>query len=254
VIAFRRQIAQTKAQLQTIPQRVAAVTVGTPQTAAAAMLRIEDVRTELDRLAALETRKSETLERYNKAQANFLPVAREYEQLSEQIGQLEKEQRLWQDNLGTVQMALAAERSGTRTHMEVVKAAGAVHRPVWPALWHVFTLAIGGGLAFGISLVIVMARLTRCFGSADEARSELGLPLLGVIGPILTPAARRLRAIRRYVLAPATIAVLLLITVLAATGVVMSTNYPGRYARIIEHLAPTTRAMWDGVQSLLGLI
>ena len=136
----------------------------------------------------------------------------------------------------------------------MVRAAAPVYRPVWPALWHVFGLAILGGVTFGIALAIVASRVTRCFDTAEEARGELGLPVLGVIGPILTPAARRLRAIRRYVLAPATVALLLLITVLAAAGVVMSTNYPGRYAQIIEHFAPTTRAMWNGVQNLLGLI
>ncbi|TFG74807.1 MAG: hypothetical protein E4H23_11525 [Chrysiogenales bacterium] len=194
------------------------------------------------------------LERYNTAQTHFLPVAREFGQLSGQIEQVDKEQRLWQSNLGAIQMALAAERSGTRTNLEVVRAAEPVYRPVWPALWHVFVLALGGGLAFGISLVIIAARLTRSFHSAEEARGELGLPILGVIGPILTPATRRLRAVRRYILAPATIALLLLIIVLAATGVVMSTHCPGRYAQILEHLAPTTRAMWQGVQNLLGLI
>jgi len=254
VAAALAQIAQTRAQLRSIPPKIGATGPGAPQSAAATMLRIENVRAELDRLAALEARKSEALKRYNKAQANFLPVARQYQQMSEQIAQIEAEQRLWQKNLGDVQMALAAERSGTRTNMEVVKAAGPVYRPTWPALWHVFVLAIGGGLAFGVSLVIVMSRLSRCFGSAEEARGELGLPVLGVVGPILSPAARRLRAIRRYALAPATVAVLMLITVLAAIGVVMSTHYPGRYAQILEHVAPTTQAMWDGVRSLLGLI
>jgi len=254
VVATQQQIAQVKAELQTTPHRIAADALADNPLGAAAMLQTEDVRGELDRLAALETRKYDMLQRYNKAQTNFMPVAREYEQLSAQIDHVDKEKRRWQSNLSDVDMALAAERSGTRTHLEVVRAAGPIYRPVWPALWHVFALALGGGLTFGITLVIVIARLSRGFSSAEEARGELGLPVLGVIGPILTPSARRLRAVRRYVLAPATAAVLLMVIILAAAGVVMSTHYPERYARILEHMAPTTRAMWQGVQDLLGLI
>jgi hypothetical protein len=121
-------------------------------------------------------------------------------------------------------------------------------------LWHVFGLALGGGVAFGTLLAIGMARLSRKFASGDEAQEMLGLPLLGAIGPIYSPSARRMRAIRRYVLAPAMACLLMVATVVAAAGVVMATNYPGKYAQVMEQVTPTTRAMWHGVQSLLGSI
>ncbi|NLF29254.1 MAG: hypothetical protein GX591_00035 [Planctomycetes bacterium] len=251
VIGLQQQLAEARAQLAALPRHIADDAADSPPSALA-MLRIEDVRMELERLDLAASRKREALERYTVAEANFLPVAREYQQLTEQIARIEKEQGLWQTNLSSVQMALAAERNGTRTQLEVVRAAAPVFRPSWPALWHVFTLALGGGASFAIALVIVMNHLARGFGSAEEARGELGLPVLGVVGPILTPAARRLRAIRRYVLAPATAALLLAVTVLAAAGVVMATRYPGRYAQMIEHMAPSARALWQGVQSLLG--
>ncbi len=256
VIRLTGHIAAAQATADRLPQRVeadmdpAVAAIGKTRTT----MQIEDVRAEWARLTTQENRMTAALGRYTTAQANFLPVAREFGRITNRLGELDKEKRMWQENQVKVQRALAAEKNGTRTHLEVIRAAAPVYRPSWPALWHVFTLAIGGGLAFGVILVIMISRLSRCFDSAEEARTELGLPVLGVIGPILTPAARRVRAIRRYVLVPATVAVLLGVTFLAAAGVVMSTNYPGRYAQIIEHLAPTTRAMWRGVQSLLGLI
>ncbi|MFW6154599.1 MAG: hypothetical protein ACOC95_05225 [Planctomycetota bacterium] len=251
VIGLRQQLADARADLAALPQRVAADAT-TDAPAALAMLRVEGVRAELERLDATAVRKREALKRYTTAQANFLPVAREYQQLTDQIARIDKEQELCQKNLSSVQMALAAERNGTRTHLEVVRPAAAVFRPSWPALWHVFMLALGGGASFGIALAIIMSHLSRCFGSAEEARSDLGLPVLGVVGPILSPAARRLRAVRRYVLAPATAVLLVVVTVLAAAGVVMSTHYPGRYTQMMEHMAPSARALWQGVGGLLG--
>ncbi len=251
IIGLRQQIAEAQSELAALPQRLAAEDVDdTPK--ALAMLRIEDVRAERQRLDAAAVAKGEALERYKAAQANFLPVAREYQQLTEQIARVDSERELWQKNLSAVEMALAAEQNGTRTHLKVAEAAAPVFRPSWPVLWHVFVLALGGGASFGIALAIIAGHLSRCFGSAEEARAELGLPVLGVVGPILTPAARRLRAARRYVLAPATVLLVLTATMLAAAGVVLATRYPGRYAQMIEHMGPSARALWQGVHGLLG--
>ena len=193
-------------------------------------------------------------QQYLKAEVNFLPIARQYERISDLIAQSESEERMWRENLTRVQMALQAEQNGTRTHLKMVKAAAPIYRPSWPALWHVFSLALGGGLGFGALLAILMTRWSRTFASGTEAKETLGLPLLGTVGPILSPAAQRLLAIRRYVLAPAAVCLLVLVTLLAATGVVMSMNYPGKYAYIMEQVTPTARAVWQGMQNLLGLI
>ncbi len=246
VIKLAILIEQAEAKLKAIPARLPA--------AARPSSEIEPIQTTLVRLASKISRREELRNRYRVAQANFLPVSREYERLTTLIEQSEDDVAMWKGNCQNVQMALEAEQNDSRTHLKLVKAAAPVYRPSWPALWHVFGLAIGGGLAFGIMLAIGLARLSRRFSSAEETQEMLGLPLLGVIGPIYSPAARRMRAIRRYILAPAMACILLTATAIAAAGVVMATNYPGRYAQVMEHVTPTTRAMWHGVQSLLGSI
>ena len=249
VVKLKQAIAETTAKLSVVPDRIVARDTNRdrPITTAEA-IRLEDLRASLERLDIEVTRKQQLRTQCAEAQANSLPVAREYQRLTHLIEQAEADVALWQKNVSVVRIAHQAEQNGTRTHLKMVKAAAPVYRPSWPALWHVFTLALGGGLAFGIFLSIIMTRLSRTFASADEAGETLGLPLLGVVGSILSPAARRVRAIRRYILAPAAVALLLLIIVLAASSVVMSANYPGEYARIMERLGPTTRAMCGGGQ------
>jgi len=218
-----------------------------------AALAVEESQVEVRRLETLIERDQQTREQLATAQANFLPVVKEYERLCDEIDQADNEVRMWQSNMNTIQMALEAEKNGTRTNFEVVKAAAPMYRPNWPALWHVFALALAGGLAFGSLLTVSATRLSRTFASGDDARETLNVPLLGVVGPILTPAARRFRMIRRYVLAPAGVSLLVLVTVAAAAGVVMATNYPGEFARIMEHVAPATRGTWSGFRGLMGL-
>jgi len=246
LVKLSKALAAQQAELAGIPPRLAGPRVVNPAVAQA--------RIELSRFDRLIARKQELRERYQIAQANFVPVAREYQCLTDRIEQAEAEVGMWRHNRAEVQMALDAERNGSRTHMGVVKPAALVTRPSWPALWHVFGLALGGGVIFGITVVILMTRLSRSFASPEDARESLGLPLLGVVGPILSPTARRLRALRRYLLIPAMTCILVAITVVAAATVVMSTNYPVKYAQIVQQVTPVARSAWHGMRNLLGAI
>ena len=220
----------------------------------AAEARMEDITVSIERIDVELARKHTARQRYTKAQVNSLPIAMEYQRITDAIGVAEREAKMWDTNRATVQMALQAERNDKRTHFKFTNPASLTYRPSWPALWHVFALALAGGVVFGVILSILSDRLSRHFSSASEAKETLGLPMLGVIGPILTPAARRVLAIRRYVLLPAAVCLLVLIAAIAAAGVVMSTNYPGKYAQLMEQVSPTTRAAWYSVRSLLGLM
>ncbi len=246
LVKLNKALKAEQAELARTPQRIA----GTPMTNPAA----EKVRIELGRLDRLIVQKEQRRERFQTAQASFVPVAREYRRLTDRIEQADEEVNMWRQNRAEVHMALDAEKNGSRTHMRVIKPAVLVHRPSWPALWHVFVLALGGGTLFGIITVILMTRLSRCFASGEEATESLGLPLLGVVGPIISPAARRLRAIRRFLLVPALTCLLISITVLAAAAVVLSTNYPVKYTQIMQQVTPMTRSAWHGVRAFLGAI
>ena len=249
-----RSIAEAQVRLTALSPMIADTSSAGQSTAVVTKMGINDIRREQKHLDNAIARSEKLHQQYLKAEVNFLPIARQYERISDLIAQSESEERMWRENLTRVQMALQAEQNGTRTHLKMVKAAAPIYRPSWPALWHVFSLALGGGLGFGALLAILMTRWSRTFASGTEAKETLGLPLLGTVGPILSPAAQRLLAIRRYVLAPAAVCLLVLVTLLAATGVVMSMNYPGKYAYIMEQVTPTARAVWQGMQNLLGLI
>lgn len=242
VLKLRRSIADAR-------QQMAELSNGGGTAGPAMSLAVEDAQSALRRVDSLVERKRRQREALAEAQANALPIIHEFERLTDLIEEAEAEADLWQRSRATVQLALEAEQNGTRTHLKVIKAAGPVHRPVWPALWHVFFIALAGAAGSGVIMAIGLSRLSGRFASAAEAAATMTVPLLGVIGPILSPASRRLAALRRYVLVPAGVCLLLLVTLAAAIGVVLSTQYPGQYVQLKQHFVPTA---WNGLRQVLG--
>lgn len=244
VLKLQQSIAESQAKLKEIQS---GRSPATPSVAAAVAL--EDVQASLRRADTLMTRKRAQREELAKAQANALPAINEYERIDGQLQQVENELSLWQRGHATVQMALEAERNGTRTHLKIIKAAEPVFKPIWPALWHVFFIALAGGTCAGIVSAIGLSKLSRSFNTATEAAGALALPLLGVIGPILSPANRRLAALRRYVLVPAAATLLVLLIIISAVSIVLATHYPGQYVLIRQQFIPTALA---GLRQMLG--
>ena len=256
VAVLLETLQQAREELKGIPAEVegpAADPALSPSDRGPRLLEIAQAQSDLEQAARELTRKEEVRQRYEKVQASLMPVTQEYQRLTALIEDAENDATVWQRNLAEVQMALDAERNGTRTHLGVVRLAEPVFQPSWPPLWFVFGLALGGGLVFAAVAVILRERLARSFVSTAQICEALALPVLAVVGPILGPAARRARAIRRYALAPALTALVLAIMALAAAGVVISTKYPGEYARFMEQLHPAARAVWTGTRSLLGV-
>lgn len=213
---------------------------------------VSQIRTDLARLDNELTRRQQTCDRLETMQTELMPLTKEHQRLSAMIQDTEAEVSRWQRSQAELQMALDAERNDTRTHLGVVKLADPVYQPVWPPLWLVFGLALGGGLVVGIVVAILRDRMARSFGCADQLSTALDLPLLGIVGPILSPTARRTKTLQRYALAPAVATILLAVMTVAATGVVMSMRYPGKHSEIMEQVYPTARLFWTGTQSLLG--
>jgi len=254
VLKLKRSIDQAKAKLKGMPTRTAVEGEGTSDKAAAIALDVDQLVAERKHIDILIARNEQLYAEYQTARANFLPVVQEYNRLTDLIAEADADVKMWRTNKAGVHMALEAEENGSRTHLQIVKAARPAYMPSWPKLWHVFILGIGGALAFGALLAVMMARMSCSFSSPAQAKEALGLPVVGTVGLILSPAAQRLQMIRRYVLIPAAACLLLLITIIAAAGVIVSANYPERYAQIIEYVSPATRSLWHDVQDILGLI
>jgi uncharacterized protein involved in exopolysaccharide biosynthesis len=244
VLKLQQAIAQARQQLAELD---AAHGPAAPTRAAAVAL--EDVQASLRRIDTLVARKRQQRDELAKAQANALPAINEYERINGQLQEIMNEIGLWQRGRAIVQMALEAERNGTRTHLKLIRPAVPVFKPTWPALWHVFFIALAGGACAGVAAAIALNRLSRAFSTPAEAASALALPLLGVIGPILSPASRRLAALWRYVLMPAAATAVVLVMTVAAVSIVLATHYPGQYVLMRQQFIPTA---WAGLRQMLG--
>ncbi len=243
VLKLKHSIAEAQQQLKDMQK-----TRGSSPSLAATVA-LEDVQTDMRRADTLSARKRQQREELAKAQANALPVINEYQLLNSQLTEAVSENNMWQRNRATVQVALDAERNGTRTFMKITRPAGLVYKPTWPALWHVFCIALLGGVGAGAAAAIGLARLSRKFSSPSEAASALALPLLGVIGPIFSPATSRIDALRRYVLMPAAVCLIVLVMVMSSASIVLATQYPSHYVLLKQQLVPTA---WAGLRQLMG--
>lgn len=244
VVRLRESITEAETELAGIPAQIVVTSDAEHRPANQTLVvRIQHLQTEMEQCNAEITRLEEARNRYEQAHVNLLPVLNEYEELSTRIADAENEMAAWQSSLMDVQMALDAERNGSRTHLSVVKLASPVYRPNWPPLSMVFGLAIGGGLVFGAVLVIVLSRLSRGYDTPTDLTEETELPLLGVVGPILTPAARRLRMVTRYAVVPAAMSLLLAVVALGSAGMVLSYYQPEKWVEFLEQFGPPAHVL-----------
>jgi uncharacterized protein involved in exopolysaccharide biosynthesis len=177
----------------------------------AAQLEINLTNNELARLKDRRDGLTKVLEEY-------VPKRQEYVEIVKKVTDQQAEVNRWQTRLTDVQMALAAEAAKYRTHLKQVELAQEQFKPSSPKLVYVLLLALVGGLAFGSGLVFLVNTVDRSVSTTEEAVDCFGLPILGIVGEIVTPKQKTRRKMIRWGLGP--VAALL---VVAAIGVAAMT-------------------------------
>ena len=159
----------------------------------AAQLEVNLTTSELGRLKDHQDKLRKVLDGY-------VPKRQEYVEIVKKVTDQQAEVNRWQARLTGVNMDLAAEAAKRRTHLSQVELAQEQFRPSSPKLLYVIAFALVGGLAFGGGLVFLVNTVDRSVSTTEDAVDCFGLPILGIIGEIVTSKQKTRRKMIRVVL------------------------------------------------------
>jgi uncharacterized protein involved in exopolysaccharide biosynthesis len=261
--ALKARIAQVKKELEDTPERLTqkvsqnpARLSNTPTAPLTDPLGIATIGTALSdwNLAARECNRLEDDYRVIKASydngvalmANFAPTRQKYMEITKKIADTQAELASWQGRLSGIEMSLAAESAGKRTHLAAIQPAQEQFLPSSPALLMVLGFSIGGALAFGVGLVFLANMFDRTISTPDGVAEEFGLPVHGVIGEIVLPKEQLKRRLKSWVAVPAVLAIIVVCLAWAGLSIFLWLRGPEDYK--LFHAAPATYVYQNVVQ------
>ncbi len=149
-----------------------------------------------DQIELLERR----LATYKKVMSRSVPLREEYLKIVKPLEEQEAETKRWQQRLTDTNMTIAAELGKRRTQLSAIQTAGKPAKPMFPSLWMIVCVAVGGGLIFGYGLAFTLGSMDHTLRRPEDAEKHFGVPVVGVISTIESSRQRTLRRIRQSVL------------------------------------------------------
>lgn len=173
---------------------------------------------------------------------DMYPARSAYRRLERSIIDAQRQIDFWDDNLRRVTMAMAAEVGSHGVTLDFTHPCGELSVPSSPDLMQVLFAAVLMGIAAGVLTLLVSDRTNRTFANLNDPARDLGLPLLGATGELITARAQRWRAFVSNVVYP--------VCVLLLVGVLFATAYS---AYVVLRTAPGEGGKWhETLHSLIG--
>ncbi len=223
LIALRQQIAAMQKELHDTPDEVVTqrASVVNPKRA-----ELEAQLTSADaEIAALTRQINEAdtqSEKLNELASKSFPVRADHRRLTREVEQAQRELTFWEDNLRSVNMAMAAETGDRGIKLDFIQPCTPISRPISPNLSQVVAAAIGLGLIAGGLSLFFAYRTEQSFSDGQRLADAVNLPLLGAVSELVSEQQKAVRRFRRIVLYPLGAAAMLLILLVLAGMLFMS--------------------------------
>jgi uncharacterized protein involved in exopolysaccharide biosynthesis len=246
LIALQRQIETMQEQIdQTEAEVVSATTYTDNPRHAEISLLLAQSETDHQALGGqIQVLEQELAEAAQRGEQMY-PVRAEYKAITREVQQAQRQLHFWEDNLRRVQTTLSAEHGNRGVQLALIRPSGVPRRPVSPNFMQVLMAALMAGGAAGALAVFLAHRADGGSDDPDQLAQNLGLPLLGAVGPIVTAAQRRVQWMQAWIVRPVQIGAMACV-VLALVGVAyVALERPDLWASVRD-----TSAQWT---TTLGL-
>ncbi len=203
VRSMESKIAELQERRDTLPTEVVSerrMSSSSPQSQRP--LELAEAQSHAEAAAAAVVLAEEQLAKLNSLNTRMYPVQSQYRRLARDIDHLQRQADFWDDNVRRVMMANAAETDQRGVSMRFTHPCGELNVPSSPDPAQVMFAALVVGIAAGVLALLVSDRTDRTFTDLHEATRELGLPILGATGPLITARAARWQAFTHRVVYP----------------------------------------------------
>ena len=241
VQGLREQIAELKRIRETLPTEVVSERMVTPLMAAQELsIKLAEARSRASGTADAVALAEDQLKKLNTINADMYPVRSAYRRLDRAIVDAQRQSDFWDDNLRRVEMAMAAENGQRGVNMQFSHPCGKLRVPTSPDLMQVLFAAVAAGMVAGVLTLLISDRTERTFTDLQTPSRELGLPVLGATGELITRRAVRWRAFSNRVLYPTCGLAMMLLLVAASYMTYVELRTPqtsgSLFQRAVDHL------------------
>ena len=212
VQSLKDKIAELQKIRATLPTEVVSERMVSPVLAAQELqMKLAEARSRANGAADAVALAEQQLTKFNEINADMYPVRSAYRRLDRSILDVQHQIDFWDDNLRRVEMVLVAESGQRGVNMQFTHPCGELRVPSSPDLAQVLFAAIGAAGVVGVLTLLISDRTERSFTDMQEPSRELGLPILGATGELITNRAVRWRGFSHRVLYPTCVALMLVI-------------------------------------------
>lgn len=205
LVALKQEIALVQTKLETIDKEVVTETqIATNPRVNDLKLRLEESQTNHQALSQQVASLENQANQMTGQTASMFAVRSEYQKLTRQQQEVQRQLAFWEDNLRRVQLAVAADSGNRAIQLTFVQPAHAASKPVSPDLAQVVMAAIGMGLLAGGLSVFFAHRSDESFANGEDLAKTYNLPLLGGVSELVSSKHRRIQQIRAAIVYPTT--------------------------------------------------
>jgi len=216
----------------------------------AMILQLASVESEAQMIKDQITLMQRRLATYKTVMTRSVPLREEYAKITKPFEEQEAETKRWQQQLADLNISITAEEGNRRNQLNAVQMAQKPIKPMFPPLWAVVCIAIGGGLAFGYGLAFTSDMMDRTIRKPQDAEKYFGVPVVGVISEIENPKQRKYRQLKQCVLTLAT-ALLILITLgLSTYSALLRIDSPSQFYAWKASIDRVTYSQPESVENL----
>jgi len=227
-----RMISELQKKIESEPEKIREREIIRPknkQTIGAQEVQVAVIKRRIESLKREQADMIEEIARTSKKLDNFLKVRQDYLTLCADEARCRESVDRLDKQLSSVEANFKAEVAKRRTMLRMVQPPQKQYLPSSPKLSMILIMALAGGLGVGGVLVFLANSVDRTIGTTDEAMRYFDLTLHGAVGEIDTPADRSWRFVKRWVITPIVIVIVLIVIGVSCMDVVLRLKYPQRY-------------------------
>lgn len=210
VVSLQSKIDELRARRADLPAEIQGERrVATSQGPDPTQMSLAQARSEAEAAAAAVKLAETQLARLQALNSRVFPVRSAYRRIERDLGDEQRQVDFWNENLQRVKMARAVETGQDGANLRFVQPCGKLSVPSSPDPIQVLFVALAAGVAVGVLALLASDRTDRTFTNLQDAAADLGLPILGATGELVTARAARWRAFSQRVVFPACVLLLL---------------------------------------------
>jgi uncharacterized membrane protein YgdD (TMEM256/DUF423 family) len=183
--------------------------------------QISDIDSRLKTLHAKQDEIQAAGDQFRRSRLLAIEHREEFLKLRQKSERIDADLNTWQQNVAPIRRLLTLENSNRGLHFTAVGEIETTGMPAFPAVWMVLAVCMGAAAAGGVITVAATELLDRSYRTARQLAS-LGVPVIRMIEEIVTRETQKSRVLRRLVVIPSTIIILLAALLSAGTLAIRS--------------------------------